>query len=95
MRMQTISLLSTPFFGFIWLGLLFGVCFALVHIAKLVRLGRKYQKSQLTPADPPKPKTEEKQSASAPKAEEPVYYIVERKKRVRSSFSEPKQIRFK
>jgi hypothetical protein len=93
-RMNIFCLLSAHLWGLVWLGVLFGVSFCLVLIAKLVYLGRVYQKQQSQPPTPT-PKTEEKQNSSVPKTEEPVYYIVERKKRVKSSFSEPKQIRFK
>lgn len=91
--MNIFCLLSAHIWGLVWLGVLFGVSFCLVLIAKLVYLGRVYQKQQSQPPTPPK--TEEKQNSSVQKTEEPVYYIVERKKRVKSSFSEPKQIRFK
>lgn len=91
--MNIFCLLSAHIWGLVWLGVLFGVSFCLVLIAKLVYFGRIYQKQQSQPPMPPK--TEEKQNSPAQKTEEPVYYIVERKKRVKSSFSEPKQIRFK
>lgn len=91
--MNIFCLLSAHIWGLVWLGVLFGVSFCLVLIAKLVYFGRVYQKQQSQPSTPQK--TEEKQNSPAQKTEEPVYYIVERKKRVKSSFSEPKQIRFK
>ena len=87
------NLLLTPvFFGVLWLVLLFGACFLGVHIARLVRFGWLYQKK----AAPPKPTEEKKEKAPEPKpSAEPVYYIVERKRKTRQSYGEPKEIRFK
>ncbi|MBQ8684835.1 MAG: hypothetical protein IJ514_01530 [Clostridia bacterium] len=85
--------MSNPVVGVIALIVLFILCFFFVHIARLVKFGWSYQKT----AAPPKEK-EEKPKEKAPaeqKPQEPIYYIVERKRRTQSSFSEPKQIRFK
>ena len=86
---------ATPFLGVLWLVLLFGACFLGVHIARLVRFGWLYQKKE----DAPKPKEEKeekKEKAPEPKpSAEPVYYIVERKRKTRQSYGEPKEIRFK
>ncbi len=88
--MNTLLLSST--FGIFWLTLLFALCFAGVHILKLARLGQKYRKNEQREREEPVKKEEE----PPPKTEaEPIYYIVERKKRVKSNFGEPKQIRFK
>ena len=78
--------------GFLWIGFLFGLCFLLVHLAKLVKLGWAHR---TTPpkATPTSEKEEKKAPASTP--QEPVYYIVEKKRRAKTSFGEPKQIRFK
>ena len=91
--MSTFSLLSVSIWGFFWLALLFALCFGLILLIKLAKLGRAYQKQQSNPKE--QEKTDEKESPSAQKTEEPIYYIVERKKRVKSTFSQPKQIRFK
>ena len=76
----------------------FILCFFFVHLARLVRLGWQAQKhsnqTNTKPSnDKPTEKPKEKQSEKT--APEPVYYIVERKRRVKSGYSEPKQIRFK
>ncbi len=59
-------------------------------------MGWKYRKAQNAPkaptAPPPAP---EKKAPAEEKPQEPVYYIVEKKRRVKTAFSEPKQIRFK
>ena len=96
------ALLSTAFIGFIWLGVLFGVCFACVHIAKLARLGYLYgrKRKPTSPAPPPQKTNEpapkqEKQPSSADGEKEPVYYIVERKRRVKTGYSQPKEIKFR
>ena len=89
-------LLSKSGLGVIWLAVLFVLCFALVHIARLVRFGRAYQKQQKQ-TQPPEEKTEKPTEKKTPpqNAGEPVYYIVERKRRTKSSFGEPKRIDFK
>ena len=93
--LMTTSILSvSPFIGFLWLGALFIVCFIVIHVARLARLGRRYQKLQNAQPAPPKEPPKEK-TPPEHKQEEPIYYIVERKKRVKSTFTEPKQIRFK
>lgn len=85
-------MLSPAFFGVFWLALLFSGCFLGVHIARLVRFGWLYQKKET----PPKPAEEKKEKAPEPKpSAEPVYYIVERKRKTRQSYGEPKEIRFK
>ncbi len=77
--------------GVVWIGLLFGLCFLLVHLIKLVKLGWEHR----APTPPPKPTEKEEQKAPAKTSQEPVYYIVEKKRRAKTSFGEPKQIRFK
>jgi hypothetical protein len=85
-------LLSVHAFGFLWLVVLFAVCFLAVHTFRLARLGRKYQK-QRNHTPPPNTAQEKK---TPPQSEgEPIYYIVERKRRAKSSYSEPKRIHFK
>ena len=86
------SLLVSSALGVVWLVLLFGVCFLCVHIIRLAKLGRKYQKEKLTAV-----KTPPQQQEKAPPKDtgEPVYYIVEKKRRNKTSSGEPKRIQFK
>lgn len=61
------------------------ICIVVVHVGKLAYLGYRTRGKKLPP-EAPKPSEPEK---------EPVYYIVEKKKkRVRSEYSEPKRISF-
>ena len=72
---------------------LFSFCFVCVHILKCAKIG--FFQSRKKPEPPPK--KEEKEKAPAP-SQEPIYYIVERKRtrsRPKTTYSEPKQIRFK
>ena len=86
------NLLSVYGAGSIALVVLFLLCFALVHLARLVRFGWNAQKK---PKTQPPPQPQKETPPEKPQAQEPVYYIVERKKRTKSNYSEPKQIRFK
>ena len=89
------AFLAPQYLGAIWLVILFLLCFFAVHFIQLARLGQRWRKEQEKNSQPkPAPQQEEKQ-APPKNAEEPIYYIVERKRRTKSSFSEPKQIRFK
>ncbi|MBO5027321.1 MAG: hypothetical protein IJY63_00715 [Clostridia bacterium] len=86
--------LLVPFWsGFGSLTLLFLLCFVGVHAAKFaVRGWRLYDRSQ--PQNPTK--NQEKPPAPQPTPVEPIYYIVEKKRRrSRPSYGEPKEIRFK
>lgn len=86
-------LLASPIVGFVWIALLFGFCFLSVHILKLARIGWQAPKSQ---APQPQEKEEKKEEKKTPAPQEPIYYIVERKtRRAKSSYTEPKEIRFK
>ena len=88
------SLLASAARGGLFLCFLFFLCFALVHIARLAFFGWKYNA-------PKKQQTEEKpptQKPPAPSSPEPVYYIVEKKRKIRrtkSEYSEPKEFKFK
>ena len=86
-------LLVTPFTGVVCLLLLFLISFFCVHIARLVKFGWKYQQKKPAPKkSEPAPESEKK----APAPQEPIYYIVERKKRrAKPTYGEPKQFRFK
>lgn len=80
------NLLSVQTEGALWTVLLFLLCFILVHAIKLARIGYRTLVKKLPPQKPPKPQ----------KQEEPVYFLVERKKkRSKPEYSEPKRIQFK
>ena len=101
MKHATCLLFSTASGVLALLGL-FVFCFAIVHLFKLASLGRKFQKqsntSQKTSPTPTQPqneaKSESKEKQSSSQTPEPVYYIVERKRRTKSSFGNPKRIHF-
>ncbi len=79
------ALLSIQGLGAVCTVILLFICFTLVHIFKLARIGYRARKN--LPPTPPKPEE--------PKPE-PVYYIVEKKKkRAKASYSEPRRIDFK
>ncbi len=79
------NLLSIQGRGAVYAILLLILCFTLVHIFKLARIG--YRARRDLPPTPPK--------TEAPRPE-PVYYIVEKKKkRAKASYSEPRRIDFK
>jgi len=64
--------------------LLFFICFAAVHIAKLAFLGFLSLRKK-----PEEKKPEEK------KPPKPTYFIVEKKRPRKASYSEPREIEFK
>ena len=99
-------LLASTYLGILWLVLLFCGCFLFVHLARLVHFGRQYQKqASRTPEKNDKSekpnkidaqeKNTEKKSPPSQSSGEPIYYIVERKRRMKSNYGEPKQIKFK
>ena len=73
--------------GLLYLFLTFIVCFILVHIIKLAYIG--FMSLRKKPEPPPAPREKPQ-----PKPE-PVYYIVEKKRAKKSTYSEPKEIQFK
>ena len=73
--------------GLLYLFLTFVVCFILVHIIKLAYIGLLSVRKKPEPPPAPKEKPQPKP--------EPVYYIVEKKKVKKSTYSEPKEIKFK
>lgn len=78
-------LLSVQARGGLWCLFLLIVCAIVVHGVKLAKIGYRTLGKKLPP-EPPKPKE---------KAPEPVYFLVERKKkRPKKEYSEPKQITF-
>ena len=79
------KLLSVQGTGALWTIVLFLLCIVIVHAVRLALLGYRTLGKKLPPSPPPK----------QPEAE-PVYYIVERKKkRVKSEFTDPKRFQFK
>lgn len=104
------ALLSASASGAFWLLFLFFVCFFGVHTVRLAKLGWKYRKqppaapsekkppaSASRPEPKPSPEHDGREPPQAPApTPEPVYYIVERKRRkTRDSYSPPREIRFK
>jgi hypothetical protein len=92
MKILNRLLLSLPAQGFLWIIFLFAFCFLCVHLLKLAKLGT----DTLRKTPPPAPEKKEEKKTPAEQPQEPVYYIVEKKtRRPKSSYSEPKQIKFK
>lgn len=77
------------FIGILYLFLTFVVCFILVHLIKLAYIGLLSTRKKPQPP----PQTEEKPK-TLPKPE-PVYYIVEKKRSKKTTYSDPKEIKFK
>lgn len=77
------------FIGILYLFLTFIICFILVHVIKLAYIGLLITRKKPQPAQP---KEEKPQPPPKP---EPVYYIVEKKRSKKTSYSEPKEIKFK
>lgn len=76
--------------GILYLILIFAACFTAVHVIKLAYIGflsLRKKKSEPKTEPKPKPKPEKKQG--------PIYYIVEKKRARRATYSEPKEIQFK
>jgi len=103
--MNISMLLSSSIGGIFSIIALFGFCFACVHVIKLAKIGREVQKEyakksteskeQNSPTPIQKEEKQAKEKPSEQNAGEPIYYIVERKRRTKSSFGEPKRIHFK
>lgn len=85
---------------------MFTLCFFGVHIAKIAMRGwRVYDETAASKTDEKSPdnspektpvKSAEQKTDSAQNTPEPVYYIVEKKRRrSKASYGEPKEIRFK
>ena len=87
-------LISLPIAGLFWTLFLFIFCFGGVYVAELVKLGWAY-KTQSPPEKNTTP-PERQEKAPAEKPQEPIYYIVERKKRLpKSGFEDAKPFTFK
>lgn len=83
------NLLSVQGQGALWTIVLLLLCIIAVHGGKLAKIGYRTLRKKLPPEPPKKPE---------PAPPEPVYYIVERKKkrsRTKAEYSEPRQIKFK
>lgn len=80
------NLLSSQAQGALYAVLIFFACVAVVHAYKLAKIGWRSLHKKLPPE---KPRQKEK-------TPEPVYYIVERKKKrsTKTEYSEPKRIKF-
>ena len=82
-----------PLLGFFWLCVLFAACFSTVHITLsiLQPAKRKSADKEMATAETP---PEKKEPPKTEKPPEPVYYIVEKTKRKKQSYSKPKRIKF-
>lgn len=87
-------LLGLPFQGCIWLVALFFAFFIGAHVVKLAKEGwqtRRKQEKQVEPS----PTETKKETPNPSPSQEPVYYIVEKKRRrPKRDYGEPKPIRF-
>ena len=91
------TLLSASWQGFGGILLLFALCFLGVHLTKLVVGDRQFprEKSAKTNSEPIE-KAPETKKDDKPSQSEPIYYIVEKKRRrSKPSYGEPKEFRFK
>lgn len=98
-RMKIYLLSATVSLGFLWLILLFIACFCGVHGIRLAKYGWTYQKS-LKSKSSNKAKNaptggEPKKEPSPLPPQEPIYYIVEKKRTRQKKYGEPKEIQFK
>ena len=85
-------LLSLGFQGLFWTLLLFGLCFGGIYAVELAKLGWAYRNQ------PPPKDQSENEKTPAEKPQEPIYYIVEKKRRNSKGgyeYSEPKPFSFK
>ena len=81
------TLLSVQAFGALYAAILLVICLVFVHAFRLSWVGYRSMKT--------KPPEKKEHSAEKDKAE-PVYYIVERKKkRPKAEYSDPKRFQFK
>ncbi len=93
------NLLSFQSVGGVIVFLLFAVIFIIVHVVKLARLGWLLQGKEKPREQAPVPqaKPQEKEKTDDSQKPQPIYYIVERKKRPPKRnyhYDEPKSIRF-
>ena len=74
---------------------LFLLCFLIVHFFVLAKIGWQTRQQTTNQNDPP---AQKETPAPKEKEREPIYYIVERKRtraRPKTTYSEPKEFRFK
>ena len=92
-------LIPLAFQGLLWTIVLLAFCFGGVIVANLARLGWEYRSERAkAPATSEKPQETPKEEKKAPaeKPQEPIYYIVEKKKRrPKGDFGEAKPFQFK
>lgn len=82
------DILSIQAQGALYSAILFVICAVIVHAFRLARIGYRSMKK--------KPGEKKSSAAETHEKAEPVYYIVERKKkRPKSDYSDPKRITFK
>ena len=80
------NILSVQGQGLLYTLIIFLFCVIVVHAVLLARIGYRTLQKKLPP-EPPK---------EAPKPTESVYYIVEKKKkRAKSQYDDPREIKFK
>lgn len=81
--------ISSGLKGGLWTVSALTLCFLVTHLALFVNTKRKAQ-------PPPIPQETPTKKEPTPAVQEPVYYIVEKKRRrIKSSYGEPKEIRFR
>ncbi len=91
LRLSTNLLSAYAVGGIFSLVFLFALCFVCIHILKCAKIGFFHHKKPTEPPPPPK-----EDAKKAPTSQEPIYYIVERKRmRAKPKYGEPKQILFK
>ena len=92
-------LIPLAFQGLLLTIVLLALCFGGVYVANLARLGWEYRSERAkAPAASEKPEEQPKEEKKAPaeKPQEPIYYIVEKKKRgEKTSYGDPKPFQFK
>lgn len=74
------------YIGILYTALIFAGCFFFVHLIALAVTGFKSLRQKPEPPEEPPKQKEEPQK---------IYYIVERKRSRKSTYSEPKEINFK
>lgn len=84
--MRSMNMLSVQGQGLIFTIIIFLCCVIVVHAFVLAKIGYRTLHKKLPPEQPPK----------EPKKNDPVYFIVEKKKkRVKSEYTAPREIKFK
>ena len=90
------NILSVPGQGLIYTVIIFLFCVIAVHGVLLAKIGYKSLHKKIPPEKPKEEKTKSPQKPKPEKDPEPVYFIVEKKKkRAKSEYSAPREIKFK